>query len=215
MLLQAGGRHQGQPLLSPALVARALFRQPGTGLPTGLTNRFGDVRYHLSFWAVPYQAVGGCLHHVPYMAGYGGNLVALLPNGITAFRFADGMDFDLESMILAGEALRPLCPAGAATPAVSPAPLGAAETRAVLVGRTFMSGAFRLRVADDGVVYGASPDGVDVGTWSIRPDGAYCRTWHMGDGGRTRCYDVRGLADGALELSLPDRWSRFVLRPAP
>jgi hypothetical protein len=41
------------------------------------------------------------------MWGYGGNFVVLLPNGVSAFRFADGNTHDLETMILAGAALRP------------------------------------------------------------------------------------------------------------
>lgn len=215
-LLQSGGQHQGRQLLSPTLLAQALFRTPATGLSTGLDNRFGDVRYQLSFWAIPYRAAGGCLRHVPYMAGYGGNLVALLPNGITVFRFADGFDYDLESMILAGEALRPLCPSGspAPTPPARPAPLGAAEVRAALSGRTFQSGPLRIVVAADGRLYGSSSEGVDVGTWSVAPDGAYCRTWNASDTGRTRCYALRGDANG-LELTLGDRWARMILRPLP
>ena len=41
------------------------------------------------------------------MAGFLGNLVVLLPNGISAFRFADGDDYDVNPMVLAGEALSP------------------------------------------------------------------------------------------------------------
>jgi hypothetical protein len=43
----------------------------------------------------------------------GGNLVVLLPNGITAFRLTDGHSRDMEGIVLAGEAIRPFpCPAG-------------------------------------------------------------------------------------------------------
>ena len=49
---------------------------------------------------------------IPYMAGLWGNLVVLLPNGISAFRCADGDNYDVEPMVLVGEALRPFpCPA--------------------------------------------------------------------------------------------------------
>jgi hypothetical protein len=46
------------------------------------------------------------------MAGYGGNLVVLLPNGISAFRFADGHHFDPESLVMGAEAIRPFCDQG-------------------------------------------------------------------------------------------------------
>jgi hypothetical protein len=33
------------------------------------------------------------------MVGYGGNLVALLPNDVVAFRYADAHNYDVEPMI--------------------------------------------------------------------------------------------------------------------
>jgi hypothetical protein len=109
------------------------------GLPTGKKNRFGEGRYHLSFWSVPYRTTTGCFFQIPYMAGYGGNLVVLLPNGISAFRFADGDNFDLEAMVLAGEALRPC-------------PCAAGPERSHL----------HASVNPSGVLYGRSKDDIDV-----------------------------------------------------
>ncbi|MGH7672292.1 MAG: hypothetical protein ACREMC_05290, partial [Gemmatimonadales bacterium] len=85
----------------------------------GWTFRAGVARYHLSFWSMPYRARGGCLVRVPFMWGLGGNFVALLPNGVSTFRFTDATrGVDVEGMILAGEAVRPLCtPAAAAVTA--------------------------------------------------------------------------------------------------
>jgi hypothetical protein len=69
--------------------------------------------YHLSFWSISHQSRTGCAFQIPYMAGFLGNLVVLLPNGISAFQFADGNNYDVDPMVLAGEALRPFpCPAG-------------------------------------------------------------------------------------------------------
>jgi hypothetical protein len=107
-LLQHGGQHQGRQLLSAAKLAEALYRTEATGLPGGEKNRFGEGRYHLSFWSVPYRTATGCLFQIPYMSGWGGNVVVLLPNGISAFRFADGNHYDVDTMVLAGEALRPV-----------------------------------------------------------------------------------------------------------
>ena len=93
--------------------SRALYKTEARGLPSGLMNQFGEGRYHLSFWSVPHRTRNGCSFQIPYMAGWGGNLVVLLPNGITAFRLTDGHNWDMEAMVLAGEAIRPFpCPAG-------------------------------------------------------------------------------------------------------
>ena len=102
-LLQNGGQHQGQQQLHAAKLAEALYQTDAGGLPSHKENRFGVARYHLSFWSVPYRAHNGCFFQIPYMAGHGGNLVVLLPNGITAFRFADGHNYDVDEMVLAGE----------------------------------------------------------------------------------------------------------------
>jgi len=57
----------------------------------------------------------------------------LLPNDISAFRFADGGNLDVDPMVLAGEALRPFpCPAGPGEPPPTPgrSPLAASAWRA-------------------------------------------------------------------------------------
>ena len=149
------------------------------------------------------------------MRGYGGNLVVLLPNGVSVFRFADAGSSDVESMILAGEAIRPLC-APSATAAVAPprAAMTAGELRAELVGRTFDSGASTIAVDRSGVVTVDAKGDVDVGRWQITDDGQYCRAWNAGDRGRLRCYRV--YRDGeAFELHAVDRWTVTKLRRQP
>jgi Beta-lactamase len=206
-LLQQGGRHQGQQLLSAATLAAALEMTDARGLPSGQRNRFGEGRYHLSFWSVPYRTTAGCRFQIPYMLGHGGNIVVRLPNGVSAFRFADGFHFDLESMVLAGEAVRPFpCPAGSAEgPPPAPSSLTASELRAEVPGHTFywdpapscpavFGGRLIMYVAPGGVLYGTftrRPDGEPepgVGRWRITPEGQLCRTWHAWDRRRERCY---------------------------
>ena len=70
-LLQQGGQHQGQQLLSATKLAEALYHTDARGLPSGHTNRFGEGRYHLSFWSVPYRTATGCFFQIPYMLGAG------------------------------------------------------------------------------------------------------------------------------------------------
>src|SRR5207302_1780989 len=84
----------------------------------------------------------------PYMSGFGGNLIVLLPNRVSVFRFADAMSYDPERMFLAGEAVRPFCtPAVTAAMAAPLVPLTAAELRAEGVGRTFASDFARVAAA--------------------------------------------------------------------
>ena len=207
-LLQQGGRHDGVQLLSAAKLAEALYRTSATGLSVLRRSRYGDYRYHLSFWSVPYVTELGCRFLIPHMSGYGGNFVVLLPNGISAFRFADGNTGDIETMILAGEAIRPFC---TSAPAVAPpqapaAPLGAAELRAELPGNTFGAGLTRVFIAPDGRQYVMSGTAVDVGRWRITPEGLYCRVWNVSDGGRERCYRVS--RDGeTFSFNVHDRWT--------
>jgi hypothetical protein len=215
-LLQAGGRHDGAQLLSPTLVARALFRSStAAGLPNTQRNRFGEGRYHLSFWSVAYTTRTGCALQIPYMAGLGGNLVALLPNGVSVFRFSDAGHFDLDAMIAAGESIRPFC-APPATAAVSPPAVTAItpdELAADVPGHTFTIGRQRLHFATGGRLYGRAGDDADLGTWAIE-NGRICRTWTTWDRGIRRCYVIARDGDGYV-FDVPERFTRFVARRAP
>lgn len=89
---------------------------------------------------MPYRTANGCVFQIPYMAGVGGNLVMLLPNGMSAFRFADGGHYDMDTMVLAGEAIRPFCLAGPgeeAPPPREPPLLTASDLRAGSPGSKF------------------------------------------------------------------------------
>jgi hypothetical protein len=207
-LLQHGGQHHGQQLLHAARLAEALYKTDAMGLPSRQENRFGEGRYHLSFWSVPYRTATGCFFQIPYMMGFGGNIVMLLPNGISTFRFADGHHYDVDSMVLAGETVRPLpCAAGSVQTSSSlRQPLTAEELRAELPGNTLSAtpvtifpavfgGHRTLFIAPDGVLYGrfTGLDGStahDIARWHITPDGQFCHTWHVWGGRRERCSEV-------------------------
>jgi hypothetical protein len=197
-LLQHGGQHQGQQILHAGKRAEALYKANAMGLPNNsMKNRFGEGRYNLSFWSVPYRTATGCFFQIPNMSGWGGNVVGLLPNGISAFRFADGDHYDVDTMVLAGEAIRPFpCPSiSGEAPAVRQ-PLTASAMRAELPGYTFYTGPMNIFIAANGVLYGTvkrGPDGAseqDVGTWHITPDGQWCRAWRWWDHRRERCHIV-------------------------
>jgi hypothetical protein len=106
-LVQNGGRHAGAQLLSARGLDAALFRS-GHGLPTGELNAAGQQLYSMSFWSLPYR-LGSCTEQLPYMDGYGGNFVLLLPNGMTAFRFADAGNYDVEALSDVAALIQPWC----------------------------------------------------------------------------------------------------------
>lgn len=156
---------------------------------------------------------GTCFFQIPYMSGLGGNLVALLPNGVSAFRFADALNYDPEAMIRAGETIRPFC-ASPPREALSATPerprLTAGELRTELPGDTFQIGRLRMFLAPDGALYATRGNELDVGTWEIASDGRYCRTWNVWDDRRSRCYTVH--RDGErFELRVQDRWGAVTL----
>ncbi|HYB69827.1 MAG TPA: serine hydrolase domain-containing protein [Candidatus Bathyarchaeia archaeon] len=217
MLFQSGGKHDGVQILSAAKVAEATFRADASvGLPNVTArNRYGEGRYRLSFWSIPYRTATGCPFQIPHMTGYGGNLIALLPNGVTVFRFADAFNFDLDSMILAGESLKPFCaPPATATADLLRTPLTATELLTSFIGKGYVTGVQKIVFAPGGRLLGSMPDDQDVGTWEISADARVCRTWNAWDGRRQRCYVVYRKDDGGWDLDIPERLTRFTLRPA-
>jgi Beta-lactamase len=219
-LLQSGGRHEGQQILHPTKLAEALYRaSPDAGLPVGWRFRAGAGRYHLSFWSMPYRTAAGCFVQIPFMWGFGGNHVVLLPNGVTAFRFTDAMpgSLNVEGMILAGEAVRPLCaPAVPSVAAPPPAPLTAAEVTGLLAGQTLQGDFARITISRSGWLTLESVAGVDLGRWHVTADGRFCRAWQVADLRRLRCHHVHRDGDD-IELRADDRWSvaRYRRVPAP
>jgi len=107
-LLQNGGRHNGVQLLHRAGLDDALFKT-NKGLRTGERNSVGQGKYWMSFWSLPHRISGRCTEQIPYMEGYGGNYVVLMPNGLTAFRFADADNYDVEALVDVAANIRPWC----------------------------------------------------------------------------------------------------------
>lgn len=113
MLLQDGGRHGDEQLLSSTRLEEALYRRGVAGLPTGKRFVDGDEAYHMSFWGQPYRTQDGYYFQVPYMQGHGGNSLVLAPNGVSSFRFTDADHYDVEPLIRAAETIRPFPGGGA------------------------------------------------------------------------------------------------------
>jgi hypothetical protein len=115
----ASGRINGEQVLEPTRLAEALFRAPTTdtaGVPILGRNphsalgepAVGDVgessqpvhnvrRYAHGFWGRRITRAehpeSQCDFWISLMSGYGGNIVLLLPNGVTSYIFTDGAEF--------------------------------------------------------------------------------------------------------------------------
>ncbi|MEM7222965.1 MAG: hypothetical protein AAF495_08315 [Pseudomonadota bacterium] len=115
-LIRNQGRHEGEQILHAGLLRESLAPGPGMAYPTGWENDQGEVSYFRSFWITPQKSQAGCIAPIPGMSGSGGNSVLLMPNGVTAVRFAGGDDddpdsgtFDASHMRQVADDIRPLC----------------------------------------------------------------------------------------------------------
>ena len=92
LFLSAGGSIAGQQMLDPVMLGQALQRDLAhPGLPAG-----GDeFRYAHGFWAYDAARALGCAGEtwIPFMSGFGGIVVAMLPNGTVYYYVSDGNEF--------------------------------------------------------------------------------------------------------------------------
>ena len=86
----------------------ALQRNSGdSGLPAGSN----ELRYNNGFWAYNAQRVLNCERPVwiPFLSGYGGVVVILMPNGVVYYYVSDGGNFVWARAVKAADAIAPLC----------------------------------------------------------------------------------------------------------
>ena len=107
MLLQAEGSHSGQQLLHQQSLQAARFLTVNRGLRSYWEdNQFGESRYLYGFWSSPF---GSCVKQVPYMSGYGGNVFAVMDNGMSVLRFTDANRYSPSDMIQIADRERAIC----------------------------------------------------------------------------------------------------------
>jgi hypothetical protein len=86
-LYQNRGVSQGRQILYAPRIAEILAGQDkAPGLRTGHRSPYGDGYYFNAFWETPYQSRPGCHVDYPQMEGWGGAIIALLPNKMTGIR---------------------------------------------------------------------------------------------------------------------------------
>lgn len=113
-LYQQGGRQGEAQILYGARIDALLRSHLLAGLPTGERLEFGETRYTNSLWVAPYHA-GECRVDYPRMMGWGGNVIALLPNGVTAIRLAKSSassgtaEAETAGMAAVADRLKPFC----------------------------------------------------------------------------------------------------------
>ncbi|MFC6286924.1 hypothetical protein ACFP3Q_06830 [Nocardioides sp. GCM10027113] len=146
----------GTRLLSEAVVDAGMQRTPtDRGLPTG--NGF---TYNNSVWAKQYTSADDPSYtspfHVPFMSGFGGITVAMMPNGATYYYFSDNNEFAYSAVVKEASKLAPMTGGG-----------GGGCTAAQLIG----NGGFETGTA---APWSASPGVIDnrqalqparTGTW--------------------------------------------------
>ena len=98
----------GRPMLDQGLLAAALQRDPAhPGLPAG----GAAYRYKAGFWARDISGPLGCSRPVwaPFMSGFGGISVVLLPGGVTYYYFGDGGVFDWAPAAVEAARIKDMC----------------------------------------------------------------------------------------------------------
>ena len=99
-------------LLDPAMRSAALQLDPtDRGMTTGPA---GTLRYNNGFWAFKAEQLPGCTEpqYVPFMSGFGGISVVLMPNGVTYYYFSDNDEFRFRRAIDEAGRVRGFCQPG-------------------------------------------------------------------------------------------------------
>lgn len=106
--LDSGALIDGRPALEPGLLAAALQKDPAQrGLPAGGPT----YRYKGGFWARDISGPLGCARPVwtPFMSGFGGISVVLLPGGVTYYYFGDSGVFDWARAAVEAGKIKDMC----------------------------------------------------------------------------------------------------------
>ena len=112
LLNDQDGKIEGTQVLEPGLLADSMQRDPSSrGLDTTGEPVF---RYRNGFWAkqwTPSDNPGySCTFWTPFMSGFGGITVVLMPNGSIYYYFSDNNEFSWVDAVNESNKLKPMCP---------------------------------------------------------------------------------------------------------
>jgi CubicO group peptidase (beta-lactamase class C family) len=113
-LYQNKGRHGDEQILYAPMIEKMLAGSDDRGLPTGDTNAYGGQRYFMSLWNSRFDASSTCRLYIPAGIGWGGNIVALMPNGMIGIRLSKNWNgnnaaADYTGMATVANRLEPFC----------------------------------------------------------------------------------------------------------
>jgi hypothetical protein len=69
-------------------------------------------KYNNGFWAKEFTSTDGytCSFYTPFMSGYGGITVVMMPNGATYYYFSDNQEYSWYGAVSEANKLSPHCP---------------------------------------------------------------------------------------------------------
>ena len=112
LLNNQNGGIAGRQILEPGLLAASLQRNPDdrgmntTGLPV--------YKYRNGFWARQWSPSENrqfsCSFWTPFMSGYGGISIVMMPNGLIYYYFSDNNEFAWTQAVNESNKIRPMCP---------------------------------------------------------------------------------------------------------
>jgi hypothetical protein len=114
-LYQNDGKHADEQILYAPRIRELLAGPTPRGLPTGEQLPQGETTYINAFWVTSYVAPHDCRVFYPRMIGWGGNIVALMPGGLTGIRLAkspetaDNSEVDTGGMAKVANSLSKFC----------------------------------------------------------------------------------------------------------
>lgn len=114
-LYQNDGKHGDQQILYAPRIRELLAGPNPRGFPTGEKLPAGETTYINAFWVTSYVASHDCRVFYPRMIGWGGNIVALMPGGLTGIRLAksgetaDNSEVDTSGMAQLANSLSRFC----------------------------------------------------------------------------------------------------------
>ena len=112
LLNDQNGSMDGTQILEPGLLAASLQRNPNDrGLNTTGVPVF---KYRNGFWAKEWTPSENrrysCTFWTPFMSGYGGITVVLMPNGSIYYYFSDNNEFSWYDAVNESNKIKPMCP---------------------------------------------------------------------------------------------------------
>jgi len=116
LLNNDAGVIDGVQVLQPDLLAATLQHDPDDRGVKIDSQRM----YNNAFWANRYTPANGfeCEFWVPQMLGVSGNVVALMPNGVTYYYFSDNQEFTWDAAVREADKIAPFCQSSAPTSSV-------------------------------------------------------------------------------------------------